>query len=230
MAEVIIALDVPGRDQAEDLVERLQPEACFFKVGLELFTRAGPSFVRELRDGGLRVFLDLKLHDIPNTVRRAVEAAAELEVDLLTVHATGGRRMIEEARAAVRGSRTRVLAVTALTSLDAVTLEAVWGRTAVDPRVEVVRLAALAMEGGAHGVVASPAEAAGLRARLGSGALIVTPGIRLAGDETHDQARVATPVDATRAGADYLVIGRPVSRASDPLGALKRIRAEVEAA
>lgn len=228
VAEVIVALDVPGRAPALELVRRLPPKASFFKVGLELFAHSGPSMVSELRAQGRRVFLDLKLHDIPNTVGAAAAAAAELDVDLLTVHASGGSSMIAAARAAVAGSGTRVLAVTVLTSLKGDDLDQVWGRKASVPSEEVARLADLAMESGAHGVVCSVHEASCLRRRFGPDALIATPGIRLAGDGADDQARVATPREARDAGADFLVVGRSVTRAADPAAAFDRVLEELE--
>lgn len=228
MAEVIIALDVPGRDAALDLVRRLPSSATFFKVGLELFVHSGPPVVKELRAMGRRVFLDLKLHDIPHTVGAAAAAAADLDVDLLTVHASGGAAMIAEARAALEGSRTRLLAVTVLTSLSGGDLDEVWGRRDATPPNEAARLAELGMANGAQGVVCSPREAACLRQRLGSAALIVTPGIRLAGDDAHDQARVATPREARDAGADFLVVGRSVTCAPDPGAAFAEVLRELE--
>lgn len=229
MAEVIVALDVAGGDAALELVRHLSPQADFFKVGLELFVRAGPAIVNDLRALNRRVFLDLKLHDIPNTVRAAAEAAADLDVELLTVHAAGGARMIGEARAALEGGRTRLLAVTVLTSMAGTDLSQVWGREGVCPEEEVTRLAAWSVGNGAHGVVCSPHEAAGLRRDLGPDALIVTPGIRLAGDGRHDHARIATPRDAQTAGADFLVVGRSITRASDPRVAFAEIQRQLEA-
>jgi len=228
MAEIIVALDLPGRAEALDLVERLGEGASYYKVGLELFTREGPGVVRELRDRGCRVFLDLKLHDIPNTVAAAAGAAAGHGVDLLTVHASGGPRMIRAAREGVEGSSTRILAVTVLTSMSGTEWTAVRGGGTSDPGDEVVRLAELAMENGSHGVVASAWEVERLRARLGAEALLVTPGIRLPGGEAHDQVRVSTPSGAVRGGADFLVMGRSIHGASDPVAALAAVRAEME--
>ena len=227
--KVAVALDFPDRDRALALVDHLEGGARLFKVGLELFTRAGSRVVADLRDRGLDVFLDLKLHDIPNTVSRAVAAGVGIGAELLTVHATGGPAMIRAAREAAEGSGTRVLAVTVLTSLDSGEISTVRGAV-TSPREEVARLATLAWEAGAHGMVASAAEAALLRSLLGPDVLIVTPGIRLAGDDVHDQARVTTPGDAVRAGADVLVVGRSVTAASDPREALERIRSEMEEA
>lgn len=224
-----VALDFPDRDRALALVDHLEGEARLFKVGLELFTGAGPRIVTDLRDRGLDVFLDLKLHDIPHTVSRAVSAGAGIGARLLTVHAVGGATMIRAAREAAEASGTRILAVTVLTSMASGELSAARG-AAAGPREEVARLATLAWEAGAHGMVASAAEAALLRSLLGPDALIVTPGIRLAGDDVHDQARVTTPGDAVRAGADVLVVGRSVTGAPDPREALERIRAEMDRA
>ncbi len=229
MAEVIVALDRPSAESAFDLVDRLGSGADYYKVGMELFGRAGPAFVESLRSRGKRIFLDLKYHDIPNTVRGAVEAAAALEVELVTIHAGGGSGMIRAAVDAA-GARTRVVAVTVLTSLDTRDLSIAWKRDVGSVEDEVVRLAAHAVTSGAHGVVASAREASALRRALGQAALIVTPGIRLAGGEQGDQKRVATPTDAVRAGATHLVVGRAVTAAPDPAGALSRVLSEVSAA
>lgn len=238
MAHVIIALDYPHPAPALELVDHLGDGADFYKVGLELFTSAGVPLVEALRGRGKRVFLDLKFHDIPATVAGAVRSASRLGVELLTIHASGGAAMVEAAaeaaeEAALSGgapSPLRILAVTLLTSLSRPEVEAVLGRVPVDPAAEVLRLAAGAVDAGAHGVVASPLEAQPLRSLLGPEPLIVTPGIRMAGGETHDQARVATPEQATRAGADYLVIGRAVTGAPRPAEALAGIHRTLEAA
>lgn len=229
MAEVIIPLDVPSADEAEALVDALGPRASFFKVGLELYTRAGPGIVRELKRRDKRVFLDLKLHDIPNTVAAAVDAAVGLDVDLLTVHAAGGPTMLEAAGAAANG-KVRLLGVTVLTSLTPAELEKVWGREIDSIRDEVDRLAQLSQEAGLAGVVASALEASWIRGKVGDDFLIVTPGIRPEGTDRGDQKRVATPADAVAAGADYLVVGRPVTRAPDPRAALDALLTEVAAA
>lgn len=236
MAEVIIALDVPSADDARALVRRIGDRGDFYKVGLELYTRAGPDFVRELTAAGKRVFLDLKLHDIPNTVASAVRAASDLGVDLLTVHAVGGPSMLEAAVEAAGGETVarddspalRLLAVTVLTSLDAEGLAGVWGRSTVSVPDEVRRLTDLAVRARVHGVVCSAAEAAGVRAAAPPELVIVTPGIRPAGADIGDQKRVATPAAAVRAGADYLVLGRAVTRAADPAAALADVLAEIE--
>lgn len=229
MAEIIVALDQPSADEALALVDRLGPEAGFYKVGLELFTRSGPGVVRELGTRGKRVFLDLKLHDIPNTVARAVEAAGTLGVELLTVHAAGGTSMLEAARAAAPEG-LKVLGVTVLTSLTVSEVEGAWGREITSIRDEVGRLAGLAHQCGLHGVVASALEAGWVRRTLDPPFLVVTPGIRPAGSAVGDQKRVATPAEAVLAGADYLVVGRPVTQAADPAAALASLLGEVAAA
>lgn len=226
MAEVIVAVDVGNREEALRIVDALDSEVEFFKVGLELFTACGPTIVDELRTRGCRVFLDLKLHDIPNTVRGAARSAAALGADLLTVHATGGDAMVSAAAEGVSGSETRILAVTVLTSLDARGLSEAWGRGEVDPRSEVLRLAASSIRAGADGVVCAPGEAAAVRREIGPDPSIVTPGIRPRGAAVGDQARVSTPGDAVAAGADFLVVGRPVTRADDPLSAYREILRE----
>lgn len=231
--DVIIPLDVADRGHALALVDRLGDGADFYKVGLELFTSGGPAIVHELRERGKRTFLDLKLHDIPTTVARAVSTAASLGVDLLTLHATGGSPMMEaavEAAAAFGEARPRLLAVTVLTSSSASDVETSWGRPIQSVREEVMRLAALAREAGVDGIVASALEASAVRRRVGPDFLIVTPGIRLPEDPRHDQHRVATPAEAREAGADYLVIGRPITAADDPPAVLARIRTELEGA
>jgi len=223
MAEVIVALDAGSEDEALRTVSALAPEASFFKVGLELFTACGPAFVGELRRRDLRVFLDLKLHDIPNTVRGAARSAAGLGIDLLTVHATGGRPMIEAAWEGVEGSDTKILAVTVLTSFAPTDLADVWGRTEADPLTEVLRLARASVAAGVDGVVCSPREARAVRSAIGDQRLIVTPGIRPDGADAGDQARAATPSAAAEAGADFLVVGRPITRAEDPLAAYRAL-------
>jgi orotidine-5'-phosphate decarboxylase len=226
MAKVILALDTDSAAEAIRLVDALGASADFYKVGLELYTRAGPAIVSELRSRGKSVFLDLKLHDIPNTVAGAVAAASDLGVDLLTVHAAGGRAMLEAARGA-RTGRMQLVGVTVLTSMAADDLRASWGRDIDSMSAEVGRLADLAKTSGLDGVVASAEEAAGLRARHGAGFLLVVPGIRLAGTDRGDQKRVATPAAAVRAGADYLVVGRAVTNAADPSAALAAVLADV---
>lgn len=229
MNRVIVPLDVESSDEALTWVDRLGDQGEFYKVGLELYTRAGPEVVRELIDRGKRVFLDLKLHDIPNTVAGAVRAATDLGVDLLTVHASGGPTMLDAA-ARARSGGLRVLAVTVLTSLSPDEMSTVWGREIRSVREEVGRLAVLAQEAGMDGIVASALEASWVRSQVGDDFMIVTPGIRPAGADRGDQSRVATPTDAIRAGADYLVVGRPIMQAADPAAALAAVIEEVEQA
>ncbi len=237
--EPIVALDVATAAAALALVERLGAGCRFYKVGLELFTAAGPGVVEALRARGLDVFLDLKLHDIPNTVAGAARSAARLGVRLLTVHASGGAAMVgaavdgfgsPAAAAPGGGPDGGILAVTVLTSLDAPALGAAWGRTAVDVVAEVERLADVAAGAGAHGVVCSGAEAAAVRARHDGALATLVPGVRLAGDGAGDQRRVVTPGDAAAAGARYVVLGRTVTAAADPAAALRRATAELRGA
>jgi orotidine-5'-phosphate decarboxylase len=226
----IVALDVPDASAALALVERLGPRADFVKVGLQLFTAEGPGVVRALRGRGRRIFLDLKLHDIPSTVAHAVRSAAALGVELLTVHAAGGAAMLGAAREAAGprgGPGPRLLGVTVLTSLSEAELAEAWGREAVVAADEVARLAGLAERCGMDGVVASVHEVPVVREAAGEGFLVLTPGIRLAGDAAGDQARVATPAEAARAGSDYLVLGRSVTAAADPAAALARALEEL---
>jgi len=227
---IIVSLDFENRQQALALAGTLDPSHCRVKVGKELFTRSGPAVVEELRGLGFDVFLDLKFHDIPHTVARACTAAAALGVWMLNVHASGGRAMLEAARAAVdaAGRRPLLVAVTVLTSLSAQDLREVGVDAA--PEEQVLRLAKLARAAGLDGVVCSAREAVPLRLTCGSGFCLVTPGIRPAGAAAGDQKRVLTPGDAVRAGSDYLVIGRPVTRAPDPLQALIAIEDEINRA
>jgi orotidine-5'-phosphate decarboxylase len=222
MAELIVALDLPDAPAAVELLDTL-PDGCAVKVGSVLFTATGASFVRNLVQGGHRVFLDLKWHDIPNTVAGAVRAAADLGVEMATVHASGGSAMLEAAVAAA-GSM-KLVAVTVLTSHDANSLGAVVGRDIASTETEVVRLARLAMEAGVHGVVCSPAEVAAVKPVVGGGRVVV-PGIRRAEDAVNDQARVASPGAAVAAGATHLVVGRPILAAPDPAAAYAAFQAE----
>jgi orotidine-5'-phosphate decarboxylase len=227
--QVIVALDTRSLEEAPRLVDVLGEDASFYKVGLELYTAVGPRAVETLVGRRKRVFRDLKLHDIPNTVMRGAGAASELGVDLLTVHAGGGSEMIAAAREGL-GDSTRLLAVTVLTSMSPADLGASWGRTVEAVPEEVLRLAELARGAGADGVVAAASEAPRVRAKMGDAFLLVVPGIRPSGADHQDQKRVATPAHAVRSGADYLVIGRPVTQADDPAAALRAVMAEVEAA
>jgi orotidine-5'-phosphate decarboxylase len=227
MTDLIIALDLPSREQALDLVDRLGDAVDFYKVGSPLFTRVGPPIVNELRARGKRVFLDLKYHDIPSTVANAVASAADLDVQLITLHASGGEAMLRAAREVVADDGPRLLGVTILTSFTAFDVEQVWNKEIKSVRDEVARLAALAVDAGLHGVVTSPLEVEALKRRHGANTIVVTPGIRAAGDGLGDQARTATPAEAARAGADYLVIGRPVITAADPVAVVDAVRADV---
>jgi len=224
---IIVALDFPNQAQALELVERLDPQRCRLKVGKELFTRLGPVFVERLHGLGFEVFLDLKFHDIPNTVAAACEAAADLGVWMVNLHASGGRRMMEVARErlATRSVSPLLIAVTVLTSLDGGDLDAIG--CPGSPQERVLRLARLAQESGLDGIVCSPREVSDVRLALGAGFKLVTPGVRPAGAAIGDQKRVMTPAEAVTAGADYLVIGRPITAVADPLQALKGIEDEL---
>ena len=230
MKSLIVALDLATADEALALVDELDDAADYYKVGAQLFTREGPDLVRTLKERGKRVFLDLKYHDIPNTVARSVEAAAELDVDMLTLHASGGTTMLEAARDAVGANGPTLVGVTLLTSFPAAEVEAVWDKQIRSLRDEVARLATVATEAGLDGVVSSALEVEALKRRHGSDFLVVTPGIRPAGEVPGDQVRTATPADAVRSGSDYLVIGRPIYGADDPAAVYDQIMAEIAAA
>lgn len=224
---VIVALDYADAQPALDLAQRLDPGRCRVKIGKELFTAAGPALVEQLARAGFGVFLDLKFHDIPNTVGSACRAAARLGVWMLNVHALGGRAMLEAAREAIPTTEAapKVIAVTLLTSMAETDLADVGiGGT---PEQTVLRLANLAKACGLDGVVCSAREALALRAACGERFCLVTPGIRAAGAQADDQQRVMTASRAIASGADYLVVGRPITRAPDPLAALERINAEI---
>jgi orotidine-5'-phosphate decarboxylase len=225
-ATPIVALDVPTLDAALGLVRRLDGSCDFYKVGSELFTAEGPPAVRALTAAGKRVFLDLKFHDIPNTVRGAARSAAAAGASLITVHATGGSAMLH---AAVEGAGPGcgVLAVTVLTSMDAAALAAAAGRASVDPSDEVLRLSWFAREAGAHGIVCSGQEVRRVRSAYGDALAVLVPGIRFEGDQASDQRRVSTPAAAAEAGATYLVLGRAVTAAPDPAATMARLRAEL---
>jgi orotidine-5'-phosphate decarboxylase len=224
--KIIVALDVATKQKALDLIEQLRGNISFFKIGLQLYTAEGPDIVRSVRATGANVFLDLKLHDIPNTVALAVESAAQLEIQMLTIHLSGGEAMI---RAAVSAKPRDVLllGVTVLTSANEETIR----QTGIPDKIEnhVLRLANLGVENGIDGVVASPHEITMLRRKFGDKIKIVVPGIRPSGSESADQKRVMTPREAIRAGADYLVIGRPIIAHPRPSEAVARILAEVSA-
>lgn len=224
----IVALDFSSFDEALELVDLLGDRCRFYKIGSELFTRNGPKCVAEVVARGCDVFLDLKFHDIPNTVAGGARSAARLGVRLLTVHASGGRAMLEAAReGAAEGGDCGVLAVTVLTSLDAAGLASAWGRDRVDVQQEVLRLAGTAADAGVHGIVCSGQEAAAVRAAHGDRLALLVPGIRLAGGATQDQARVVTPRAAVQAGARYLVLGRAITAADDPRAAMESVLAEL---
>ena len=224
---VIVALDYPDEKQALALVERLDPSLCRLKVGKELFTRLGPAFIGQLGRRNYEIFLDLKFHDIPNTVAAACDAAADLGVWMMNLHASGGRRMMEAAaqRLAQRSRRPLLVAVTILTSLSNEDIAEVGFSGAAAQNV--LRLAELAKSSGMDGVVCSPREAAEIRSSVGGGFLLVTPGVRPKDAAADDQRRVMTPADAMAAGASYLVIGRPITAADDPVGVLQRINREL---
>lgn len=217
----IVALDFPEWQAAEKLVDALGEEAAYYKVGLELFTATGPDAVRRMSDRGKKVFLDLKLHDIPNTVAGATRRAASLGANLLTVHAGGGAEMIRAAVEAA-GDELKIVAVTVLTSLSPEALPAHFRRD--QPLDEIVLSLTLeALDAGAHGVVLSGAEVERVKSRFGERCLCVVPGVRPAGARSDDQARVVTPEGALRMGADHLVIGRAVNKVPEPLIAWRRL-------
>ena len=221
-ATPIVALDVSSSTDALRLVDRIGSACRFYKVGSELFTAEGPAIVRALRDRNLDVFLDLKFHDIPNTVRGAVHSAAKLGVRLLTVHISGGAEMLGAATEAA-GTSCDVLGVSVLTSLDAPALGEVWGRPGLTMETEVLRLAELAKASGLAGMVCSGAEAAVVRRRYPRDFDLLVPGIRLGAGSHDDQRRVVTPHAAVDAGATYLVLGRAVTGAADPAAAMREI-------
>ncbi|MBY5985151.1 orotidine-5'-phosphate decarboxylase [Halomonas sp. DP5Y7-2] len=225
---LIIALDYPSMDAALCMADRLDPERCRVKVGKELFTRSGPSVLDALHGRGFEVFLDLKFHDIPNTVAAAVQAAAEQGVWMVNVHACGGRRMMEAARERLEqnGLSTHLIAVTVLTSMTADELATTGVSSPLDEHVE--HLAKLAKDSGLDGVVCSAQEAARLKAACGEDFLKVTPGIRPSFAQAGDQRRIMTPQQAMEAGSTHLVVGRPVTQAEDPMAALAAIEDELK--
>jgi orotidine-5'-phosphate decarboxylase len=227
---LIVALDVPDAGAASVLLDRLDDTCAWFKVGLELFVAAGPAVIEPLLRRGHHVFLDLKLHDIPNTVAGAVRSAASLGADMLTVHAAGGPAMLAAAQDALAGvaHAPKLLAVTVLTSMDAPQLNAIGvNRT---PAEQVELLVRMGLAGGIRGFVCSPQEVNAVRALTGPEGTLVIPGIRPAGGATGDQKRIATPADALQMGASYLVVGRPITQAPDPAKAAEAILAEMAAA
>jgi orotidine-5'-phosphate decarboxylase len=224
--KIIVPLDVPTATAAQELVRKIGGVVGYFKIGNQLFTSAGPVIVREVLDSGSKVFLDLKYHDIPNTVRNAVESACKLGVQMLTIHLSGGRAMCQAAVAGRGTSNLLILGVTVLTSLTDAELHEIGVRGSVHE--EVLLLAELAKEVGITGLVASPLELGALRERYGSLFTTVIPGIRPTWSEHGDQRRTLTPKQAIDAGADYLVIGRPITASSNPRDAVDRIVNELE--
>lgn len=220
---VIVALDYDNQRSALALADKLDPSQCRLKVGKELYTAVGPELVSGLVSRGFEVFLDLKFHDIPNTVAKAIGAAADLGVWMANVHASGGTRMMAAAKQALqqRGSAMRLIAVTVLTSMDESDLRELGIQRSLSDHV--MHLAQLAKNAGLDGVVCSAQEASALKAALGADFQLITPGIRLADSAADDQRRIVTPQDAMRLGSDYLVIGRPITQAADPLQALLAI-------
>ena len=225
---IIVALDLPSADAAWTLAEQLAPVVGAFKIGSELFTSAGPDFVRRIRGTGASVFLDLKFHDIPNTVAKAVASATRLDVQMLTIHASGGSEMMraaqqsaQETAAAIGRHAPLVLGVTLLTSMDARTLQELGGEGNIGRQVE--RLAALAVKSGLGGLVCSPLEITALRQLLPAHIQLVTPGIRTGTEKADDQKRTLTPKEAMAAGANWIVVGRPIYAAADPVDAARKI-------
>ena len=227
-SHLIVALDFPDRAAAIRMAEKLSGHVGYFKIGLELFTREGPGLVQEIRDRGEKIFLDLKLHDIPNTVRGAVRSACRLGVDMLTIHASGGSNMLYAASQQALESKSPplLLAVTALTSLSEDEMKMLGVAGSMDRWVE--RLAELAQRSGMGGIVASSKELPMLRRRFGNKMKLVIPGIRPAGTALQDQSRTAIPADAIRAGADYIVVGRPILQATHPAQAADSIVDEIK--
>ncbi len=226
--KIIVAVDAPDLESARRLIGPLADLGCLFKIGLQLFTAEGPSIVRDVKSLGAKVFLDLKFHDIPNTAREAVHSAVRLGVDMTTIHLAGGPAMVAESVKAAEGSPTLVLGVTVLTSMDDATLDIIGvPRPAGD---QVLHLAEMGAQCGLRGVVASPHEITTLREEFGHGLVIVTPGVRPAGSDIGDQRRVMTPGEAIRCGADYLVIGRPITGDASPRDAFQRIADEMASA
>src|SRR5947209_5622173 len=221
---LIVALDVSTAQEAQRLVQQVGEAAGFYKVGLQLFTAEGPGIVRELVSSGRKVFLDLKLHDIPNTVSHAVQSAADLGVSMLTVHASGGAGMLKAAVEAA-GRRLSLLAVTVLTSLNDEDVQEIgYSGTTLD---QTLRVAALARSAGCEAVVTSPRVVSALRKMLGEGFGIVVPGVRPQGSDRNDQARIATPAQTIEAGASHIVVGRPITQAADPAKAAEAILGEI---
>ena len=225
---LILALDMETREEALEILDHLGDSIEWVKIGLQLFTAYGPDFVREIAERNYRIFLDLKLHDIPNTVAKAVQSIAQLPVELLTLHAAGGPEMIEWANQVrlEHSQQLRLLAVTVLTSMSSEQLQAL--NVKVSAEEQVLHLAKKSLEAGAQGLVCSPLELPALRDQFGSDPLIVTPGIRPQGSDINEQKRVMTPSAAAQAGSNYIVVGRPILKANNPALAAINIRAELK--
>jgi len=228
--DLILVLDEPSPKSVEPLLKQLVGEVTWVKIGLQMYTACGPDCVREIAGWGFKVFLDLKLHDIPNTVARAVESAARLPIEMLTLQTSGGKPMMREAIKAQQAAKPSLLllGVTVLTSMSEADLRETGVPTA--PEAQVVRLATLAIDSGMSGLVCSPLEIAPLRASLSPHVRLIVPGIRPAGSKADDQTRILTPAQAARAGANYLVVGRPISQAPDPVAATRTILRDIEEA
>jgi orotidine-5'-phosphate decarboxylase len=227
--DLILALDVPTREEAAPILRQLRGELRWVKIGLQMFTAYGPDYVRAVADEGFNIFLDLKLHDIPNTVAKAVESLAPLPIGMLTLHTAGGREMMACARKAQQQTKPDLLllGVTVLTSMDATGLSEIG--VGVAPEAQVSRLGRLAVDAGLNGLVCSPLEVALLRSQLPAGVQLVTPGIRPAGEAGgDDQKRIMTPADAARAGSSYIVVGRPILKAASPAAAARALLAELK--
>ncbi len=225
--QLILALDLETREEALALLDRLGDSLKWVKIGLQLFTAYGPDFVREIADRGYKVFLDLKLHDIPNTVAKAVQSISTLPVDLLTLHACGGGEMLEWANKARAdyAPNLNLLAVTVLTSMNEAQLRSL--NVASTPEAQVLHLADITLKSGVQGLVCSSLELAPLRERFGQEPIIVTPGIRPAGSAADEQKRIMTPAAAAAAGSSYIVVGRPILKAADPAAAARSIQADL---
>ncbi len=227
--DLILALDVPTREEAAPILRQLRGELRWVKIGLQMFTAYGPDYVKAVADEGFNIFLDLKLHDIPNTVAKAVESLTPLPIGMLTLHTSGGREMMSYARKAQLASKPDLLllGVTVLTSMDATGLSELG--VSVSPEAQVARLGQLASDAGLTGLVCSPLEVGMLRKQLPAGIQLVTPGIRPAGEAGgDDQKRIMTPADAARAGSSYIVVGRPILKAKDPVAATRAILADLQ--
>lgn len=226
-SKLIVALDFPAADQALNFIKPLSPEMCKLKVGFELFVAAGPDFVKQLVDQGYDVFLDLKFHDIPNTVASACKSAANLGVWMMNVHASGGDKMMQAAKQSLdeSGSNAKLIAVTVLTSMDKAQLAST--NVSHSPEEQVKHLAQLTKQSSLDGIVCSAQEAKILRDLLGDDFLLVTPGIRPTGSDQGDQSRIMTPAEARAAGVSYVVVGRPITQSNDPVAVIEQINKDM---